>query len=143
MFISLLVVTFIVATVFSGGVAWAFTRPIVGILDRIVADKISQAWLRYMQFAIMVVGIGGGVRIYEIEQYITPRGGRTGESAFPLQLTGERWVLELYRTAIGTLQSVAWLLLCFFVVALIAYVVVRWAELRSAALAAQRPPAKE
>ena len=45
-------------------------------------------------------------------------------------LNADRWVLEVYRTIIETLQSVAWMLLVFFVFALIAYVVVRGFELR-------------
>lgn len=37
-----------------------------------------------------------------------------------------------YRTVIGTLQSIAWLLLVFFVFALLAYVIMRGMELRHA-----------
>jgi hypothetical protein len=48
-----------------------------------------------------------------------------------VELTTERWILEVYRTLIGTLQSVAWMLLVFFVFALIAYVVVRIGERRA------------
>ena len=33
-------------------------------------------------------------------------------------LNADRWVLEVHRTVIGTLQSVAWMLLVFFVFAL-------------------------
>jgi hypothetical protein len=40
-------------------------------------------------------------------------------------LNTDRWTLEVYRTVIETLQSIAWMLLVFFVAALIAYVVVR------------------
>jgi hypothetical protein len=47
-------------------------------------------------------------------------------------LTTDRWVLEVYRTLIGTLQSVAWMLLVFFVFSLVAYVIVRVSERRSA-----------
>ncbi len=35
-------------------------------------------------------------------------------------LTGDRWTFEVFRTVIGTLQSLAWLLLVFFGFALIA-----------------------
>jgi hypothetical protein len=45
-------------------------------------------------------------------------------------LTSDRWTFEVFRTVIGTLQSLAWLLLVFFVFALIAYVVVRGLEMR-------------
>jgi len=37
-------------------------------------------------------------------------------------------VLELYQTAIETLQGIAWMLLVFFMFALVAYVIVRIAE---------------
>ena len=40
-------------------------------------------------------------------------------------------MLEVYRTVIGTLQGIAWLLLVFFVFALVGFVIVRLAELRS------------
>ncbi|HOT00012.1 MAG TPA: hypothetical protein PLY66_03305, partial [Acidobacteriota bacterium] len=46
-----------------------------------------------------------------------------------LALTTDRWVLEVYRTVIGAMQGVAWLLLVFFIFALIAFVVVRAMEL--------------
>ena len=45
-------------------------------------------------------------------------------------LNADRWILEVYRTLIGTLQSVAWILLVFFVFSLIAYVIMRGFELR-------------
>jgi hypothetical protein len=40
--------------------------------------------------------------------------------------------LEIYRTVIQTLQGVAWALLVFFVVALIAFAIVRRGETRPA-----------
>jgi hypothetical protein len=81
-----------------------------------------------MKFAILVVGISAGVRIYHVEKYITPV--RADKAAAIAELTFERWVLELYRTVIETLQGIAWMLLVFFVFALIAYVIVRLAELK-------------
>ena len=47
-----------------------------------------------------------------------------------LALTGDRWVLEVYRTVIETLQGLAWVLLLFFLFSLMAYVVVRVFESR-------------
>jgi hypothetical protein len=49
-----------------------------------------------------------------------------------IELTPARWVLEIYETIIGTLQSDAILLLVFFVFALIAVVMVRIFETRTA-----------
>jgi hypothetical protein len=45
-------------------------------------------------------------------------------------LNAERWMLEIYRAVIETLQSIAWMLLGFFVAALIACAVVRGFEPR-------------
>lgn len=126
MFLTLLVATFTIAVVSSFAVARLFDKPISAILGRIVAEELSAAWHRYLKFAIYVVGISGGVRIWELEKYITPR---SRDAEVPV-LNAERWVLEVYRTVIGTLQSVAWMLLVFFVFALIAYVIVRAVEMR-------------
>jgi hypothetical protein len=45
-------------------------------------------------------------------------------------LTASRWVLEIYRTIIETLQGIASMLLVFFIFALIAFVIVRVFELK-------------
>ena len=103
-----------------------FRRPIDSILQRIVADKISAAWSRYLRFALYVVGISGGVRIYQLEKYVSPR----GKDHPALQLNMDRWVLELYRTVIEAMQAMAWMLLVFFVCALFAYLIVRVVERR-------------
>jgi hypothetical protein len=68
------------------------------------------------------------VRVYELERYISPN--RFNNDVEVLSLTRDRWVLEVYRTVIETLEGIAWMLLCFFAVALIAYVLVRIFELR-------------
>ena len=128
MFLTLLLATFGISLAVSAIVAKFFGKPIDNILKRIIADPISKAWLKYLMFAIYVVGISSGVRLWELERYITPLAG--GIKPEILQLNGDRWVLEVYRTIIGTLQGLAWLLLVFFVVALIAFVIIRVFELR-------------
>jgi hypothetical protein len=127
--IGLLVATFVVSLAVATLVVVLFTSPIAGILRLIVGEEISRAWLRYLQFALYVMGIGGGVRVYELERYISPQGPYQGI----LELTSDRWVLEVYQTIIGTLQSTATVLLVFFVFALIAYVIVRALESRKQA----------
>jgi len=127
MFITLLIVTFVIALVVSSVVVLIFAKPINAILARIISDQISRAWSKYLKFAIYVTGISSGVRIWELEKYITePR----FEGSKIITLNAERWVLELYRTIIGTLQGIAWMLLVFFVFALVAYVIVRAFELK-------------
>jgi len=123
-FVSLLLVTFGVAVGCSFVVILLFNRSVNTILSRIVADEIASAWTRYLKFAIFVVGVSGGVRIWELEKYITPRDA----DAEAVVLTIERWTLEIYRTVIETLQSVAWMLLIFFLFALIAYVIAKGRE---------------
>ena len=129
MFIVLLAVTFVVALISAALVAWTFSKPIGSILDRIVSSELAAAWRRYLTFAILVVGVSGGVRIWELEKYVTPRAA----DAPAIVLNPERWTLEIYRTAIGSVQSVAWMLLLFFCVALLAYVILRGLELRQGA----------
>jgi hypothetical protein len=128
MFITLLLVTFAIAFVVCSVVVLIFGRPINNILGRIIADKISKAWLKYLKFAIYVTGVSTGVRIWELEKYIT--GSRYDAEVKVVELTRDHWVLEVYRTVIGTLQGIAWMLLVFFVFALIAYVIVRAFELK-------------
>lgn len=70
MFLTLLAVTLLLAAIVSWLVSRAFSRPVGSILDRIIADSISDAWRRYMKFAILVVGVSSGVRIDELERYI-------------------------------------------------------------------------
>jgi ABC-type transport system involved in multi-copper enzyme maturation permease subunit len=129
MFLTLLLVTFAVSVLAAIVVARMFAKPIDSILKRIIADEISAAWTRYMKFAILVVGVSAGVRVYELERYISP--ARFDKDAKVLELTQDRWILEIYRTIIETLQGIAWLLLVFFVFALVAYVIVRIAEMKN------------
>ncbi len=136
MFLTLLLVTFAIATTVSVVVAAVFRRPVQRILARIIADDISSTWLRYLMFALFVVGISSGVRIWELEKYITRSPARGAEV---VELTRDRWILEVYRTVIETLQGLAWVLLVFFIVALIAFVLVRMFELRRAGRNAPEP----
>jgi hypothetical protein len=127
MFLTLLAVTFAVAFFVTTLVVFFFSKPINKILARIISEEISSAWSRYLKFAIYVTGISSGVRIHSLEKYITKP---AREHAEIVTLNTQRWVLELYRTVISTLQGVAWMLLVFFVFALVAYVIVRIFEVR-------------
>ena len=135
MFLTLLLATFSLAILVSVLVALLFRQPLHRILDRLVAGDLSSAWLRYLLFAVVVVGVGGGVRIGSLARYIEP----TAHDEAPLVLNGDRWTLELYQTVIGSLQSIAWMLLIFFVFALIAYVIVRGLEVRAAGRSSGTP----
>ncbi len=127
MFVTLLIVTFLISLAVSTIVVFSFRKPIESILRRILKDDISRAWGRYLYFAIYVVGISSGVRIFELEKYITP--GMRGMNQPVPDLNQDRWILEVYRTVIDSLQGLAWLLLAFFLIALIAFVVIRVFEM--------------
>ena len=126
MFVTLLIVNFLISFAVCFLIGRIFKTPIDKILQRLVAEEIYTAWSKYITFAIYVVGISGGVRIWDLEKYITPHtpGGTV------LELNSDRWVLETYRAVIDTLQSVAWMLLLFFIFALIAFVILKGLEVR-------------
>lgn len=127
MFYTLLLVTFLVAFGVSYIVVRIFDKSIGAILKRIISDDIYTAWHRYVKFAGYVVGISSGVRIHQLERYISA----PQYNMETLTLNAERWTLEVYRTVIGSLQGIAWMFLVFFVVALVAYVIVRIFEIKS------------
>jgi hypothetical protein len=128
MFLTLLLVTFVIALLVSFVVAQLFSASVRRILDRVVSADLAGAWHRYLVFALYVVGVSGGVRMYSLEQYINPRDAK----APALVLNADRWTLEVYRTVIATLQSTAWMLLVAFLFLLVAYVVTRGLEMRAA-----------
>ena len=125
MILLLLLVTLILSLGVSWLVAKLFGSSIESILRRIIDDEISQVWSKYLRFAILVVGVSNGVRVWDYEKYLNP-----SKEGAVIALTTERWVFELYHTVISALQGIAWLLLVFFVFALLAYVVVRAFDLR-------------
>ena len=125
MFVLLLIVTFTLATSASYVIARLFDRPLGGIVARLIPDELAIAWQRYILFSLYLVGVNGGVRIWEFEKYVLP--GAT--VPVPLVLTADRWALEVYRTLMGTLRSVAVVLFILFVVALVIYLVMRAREM--------------
>lgn len=133
MFYYLIISTFALALLVSFIVMRLFSSSINAILARIIHDPIHEAWAKYTKFAGMVVGTSSGIRIYDMEKYITPLTYAENDKRIVIELTQERWVLEIYRTIIETLQGLAWMMLVFFMVALIAYVIVRWSEIKYAA----------
>ena len=126
MFYTLLFATFTIAFLVSWLTTRLFSTAAERILKRIIQDEIATSWLTYLKFALLVVGISSGVRIYQLERFISKPA--YNEKAEILALTAERWTLELYRTVVECLQGLAWVLLVFFVVALLGFIVVRLIE---------------
>jgi hypothetical protein len=128
--IVLLLATLLVALAVSTLAALIFLRPARRILRSILPQELSSAWVRFLVFALYVVGVAGGVRIHQIERYLDPNGA----AGTTLTLNRDRWIIEIYSTGIGALASIAWMLLVFFVFALIAFVVMRALEGRGRTL---------
>ena len=72
MFYYLMISTFVLALGVSFMVMRLFSQSIQDILARIIQDPIHDAWAKYTKFAGMVVGTSSGIRIYDMEKYITP-----------------------------------------------------------------------
>lgn len=123
-FLLLLIVTLAIAVLVSGLVIFFFSKPVDKILNRIIGEDISVAWRKFLTFALFVVGVSSGVNLYKLEQFVQP----AAEAMERPVLSPEYWGLEIYRTIIGTLGGMAWALLLFFVVALVAFVLVKKKE---------------
>jgi hypothetical protein len=136
MILLLLLVTLLLSLSVSWLVARLFGSSIESILRRIIDDEISLVWSKYLRFAILVVGVSNGVRVWDYEKYLSQN-----KEGTVVALTTERWIFELYHTVISALQGIAWLLLVFFVFALLAYVVVRAFDLRQGLRQGKSPTA--
>ena len=141
MFFSLLFATLLTSLATSTIVALLFRKSIGGILTRVLRDEISNAWQRYIMFAVIVVGLSSGVNLYKLEQYTEGSQGRWVDKPGvekqhdeqewqPPVLNNETWTLEIYRSIVGTIQGIAWALLVFFLVSLVACVIVSGQETR-------------
>ena len=59
------------------------------VLLLIVTFTLALAWHRYILFGLYLVGVNGGVRIWEFEKYVLP----IGATHDTLVLTPDRWAL--------------------------------------------------
>jgi len=124
MYVALFTVSLILALALSLTIAWISREAIDSILRRFVEDTVVRdGFVKYIRFAIVVVGIAGGTRVRALQEYISA--SSWNKTAMEQALTQEVWVMEMYRTAIGTLEALVLLLLVCIFLALIAPVVVR------------------
>ncbi|MCP4706568.1 MAG: hypothetical protein GY865_18370 [candidate division Zixibacteria bacterium] len=127
-FLLLLIVTLVIAVIVSGLVIFFFRKSVDKIFKRLIGEDIAIAWNKFLIFALFVVGVSSGVSIWKLERFIMPE----TEGVTRPVLTPEFWGLEIYRTVIQTLGGMAWALLIFFLVALIAFVIVKKGETNKA-----------
>lgn len=125
-FLLLLIVTLLIAVIVSLMVIFFFRKTVEKIFLRIIGEDIAIAWKKFLIFALFVVGVSSGVNIWKLERFIQPE----AEGVVRPVLNAEFWGLEVYRTIIQTLGGMAWALLVFFLVALIAFVIVKKKEVK-------------
>ncbi|HJV05710.1 MAG TPA: hypothetical protein VJ642_00125 [Chromobacteriaceae bacterium] len=120
MFFALFGATVIVALATSLAAARFFDVAVNKILQKTLGPDLTEAWRKYIYFAIFVAGLSGGVRQWELEKYLPPAPGK-GSGA--MELTGARWLLEIFNTLTEALRSIALIMLMFFLCAMMAYVI--------------------
>ncbi|HXJ46303.1 MAG TPA: hypothetical protein VNK47_06485 [Candidatus Dormibacteraeota bacterium] len=121
MFVSFFLSTLAAAFVLSCLVALLFWTPVKNVLRKLLDDEAAAAWTRYACFTLVVAGVSAGARVRILEEYLTAPSFNRG--AMLAELTQEFWVLEMYRTVIGTVVGIAWVLLGLSLVAGIVYVI--------------------
>jgi hypothetical protein len=139
MFVTLLLVTLVVSLGTAAVVVRFFKAPIGQILDRIIGENIAEGWKKFLVFALFVVGVSNGVQFWKLEQYLRPEPAGPAGMTRPLALTAGAIALEVYRTIILVLQGLAWALLLFFTVALVAFAILRRGEMRPGGSARPAP----
>jgi hypothetical protein len=82
------------------------------LIGRLVDDKeLCTAWTKYIRLAIYVVGVTGGVKVYQLERYLS--------GSYELDPEIGRIGIEIFRAASDAAVAVIWLLLPVFLVSLI------------------------
>lgn len=99
MFVALLLANALVAATVCGAALLLFRQPLTGLLNRRLSPEAANTAWRSFVLLVFVAGIGIGTRYWDIERYASAE----GESALVRNL----FVLELYKTGIGTLLLVA------------------------------------
>lgn len=126
-FVLLLTTTLVVSLLVSFIVMFFFRKPVDKIFQRVIGEDIATAWRKFLMFALVVVGVSSGVNIWRLERFVEP----VAEGAAKPVLTAEVWGVEVFRSIIQTLGGMAWALLIFFIVALIAFVIVKRGEMKA------------
>jgi len=109
MFVQFFLSSLVLAVALSCVVALLFWKPVRSVLLHLLEEDVAAGWTRYVAFALVVAGVSSGTRVRLLEEYLAAPSWN--QSALQGQLTREFWYLEMYRTAIGTVEGMAWVLL--------------------------------
>ena len=128
MFVSLFAVSVIVAFGLAFGVSVIFKRMTATVLSRNLAENVSQASAKYLQIAILVVGVSNGARIHLLKDYLnTPAYNMEAVNA---QMKPALWSLAMYNTATDALMGILWLMILFAFLAAVAVAFIRRSKIR-------------
>jgi hypothetical protein len=129
MFMLLFAVSVIVAFGLAFGVSLIFRRMTENVLSRHLAESISQATAKYLQIAILLVGVSNGARIQLLKDFLnTPA---YNQEALNAQMKPALWSLAMYNTATDALQGILWLMILFAFLAAVAVAFIRRSKIRS------------
>src|SRR5258708_14615367 len=104
MFVPLFAVSVIVAFGLAFGVSMVFKRMTAKVLSRNLAENVSQATAKYLQIAILAVGVSNGARIHLLKDYLnTPAYNMEAVNA---QMNPALSSLALYNTATNALMGI-------------------------------------
>jgi hypothetical protein len=128
MFVLLFAVSVIVAFGLAFGVSVIFKRMTATVLSKNLAENVSQATAKYLQIAILLVGVSGGARIQLLKDYLnTPAYNMEAVNA---QMKPALWSLALYNTATDALMGILWLMILFAFLATVAVAFIRRSKIR-------------
>jgi hypothetical protein len=98
------------------------------VLAKYLAESVSHASAKYLQIAILLVGVSSGARIQMLKDYLnTPA---YNAEALQAQMTTGLWSLAMYNTATDALMGILWLMLLFAFLAAVAVAFIRRAKIR-------------
>lgn len=124
MFLALFAASFLLSLMISALLVWLFSKPIDDFLYRFIIDPmIVTAWSKYVRFAIIAVGVSTGTQVAPFQDYVSAPG--YSKAAIAAQVTQEFWALQLYRTVASTLIGLAWLMLAFCIMTVIAKMIIK------------------
>jgi len=126
MIAAIFVVSVLVALGVSVGVARLAKDVIEAVLNRFMSNQLCVAALKYLRFAIIVVGVSSGSRVRLLDDYLgAPAWNR---AALTEQLTPEVCVATVYHTVLDSLMGIAWLFFVIAFIALVALFIIRKAK---------------
>jgi hypothetical protein len=128
MFVLLFAVSVIVALGLGFGVSLIFRRMTENLLSRHLAESVCHATAKYLQIAILLVGVSSGARIQLLKDYLnTPA---YNAEALNAQMKPALWSLALYNTATDSLLGILWLMIVFAFLASVAVAFIRRSKIR-------------